>query len=53
MERLVILGEGEVIEVSDLPEKFQRLILPAPKEPGNFRSRASCLPMRWPPSNGT
>jgi DNA-binding NtrC family response regulator len=25
MERLVILAEGEVIEVSDLPEKFQQL----------------------------
>jgi len=26
MERLVILTEGEIIEVSDLPDKFQRLI---------------------------
>jgi DNA-binding NtrC family response regulator len=31
VERLVILVEGEVIEVSDLPEKLQRLI-PAPQE---------------------
>ena len=28
MERLVILTEGEVIDVADLPEKFQRLTLP-------------------------
>ena len=27
MERLVILTEGEVIEVTDLPEKFQQLAL--------------------------
>jgi DNA-binding NtrC family response regulator len=27
MERLVILTEGEIIEVSDLPEKFQQLAL--------------------------
>jgi DNA-binding NtrC family response regulator len=32
MERLVILAEGEAIEVSDLPDKFQRLILPPPTE---------------------
>ena len=36
MERLVILTEGEVIEVSDLPEKFQRLILPPVAETGKF-----------------
>ena len=36
MERLVILTEGEVIEVSDLPEKFQHLVLPAPAETGKF-----------------
>jgi DNA-binding NtrC family response regulator len=29
MERLDILTEGQVIEVADLPEKFQRLPLPA------------------------
>ena len=36
MERLVILTEGEVIEVSDLPEKFQRLILPPQVETAEF-----------------
>jgi len=36
MERLVILTEGEVIEVADLPEKFQRLVLPAQTETGKF-----------------
>jgi DNA-binding NtrC family response regulator len=36
VERLVILSEGEVIEVPDLPEKFQRLIYAAPQEPGEF-----------------
>lgn len=36
IERLVILTEGELIEVSDLPEKFQRLILPPQAEPGEF-----------------
>jgi DNA-binding NtrC family response regulator len=36
MERLVILTEGEVIAVSDLPEKFQRLMLPPQKGPGEF-----------------
>jgi transcriptional regulator with PAS, ATPase and Fis domain len=32
IERLVILTEGEVIEVADLPERFQALVLPAPAE---------------------
>jgi DNA-binding NtrC family response regulator len=36
MERLVILTEGEVIEVSDLPDKFQRLSLPSHLEMGKF-----------------
>jgi transcriptional regulator with PAS, ATPase and Fis domain len=36
IERLVILTEGEVIEVSDLPEKFQRLMLTPQSEPGKF-----------------
>jgi DNA-binding NtrC family response regulator len=36
VERLVILTEGEVIEVSDLPEKFQRLIFPPQAEPGEL-----------------
>jgi DNA-binding NtrC family response regulator len=39
MERLVILTEGEVIEVSDLPEKFQRLVLPAHAETVKFSER--------------
>ena len=36
MERLVILTEGEVIEVSDLPERFQRLSLSPVAETGKF-----------------
>ena len=36
MERLVILTEGEVIEVSDLPERFQRLSLSPVAETGEF-----------------
>jgi DNA-binding NtrC family response regulator len=39
VERLVILAEGEVIEVTDLPEKFQRLILPLPEKPEDFPER--------------
>ena len=39
MERLVILTEGEVIEVTDLPEKFQRLILPPLEKPEDFPER--------------
>lgn len=39
MERLVILTEGEVIEVTDLPEKFQRLILPAQEKSEDFPER--------------
>jgi two-component system, NtrC family, response regulator PilR len=39
VERLVILTEGEVIEVTDLPEKFQRLVLPLPATPGDFPER--------------
>jgi DNA-binding NtrC family response regulator len=39
MERLVILSEGEVIEVTDLPEKFQRLISPPAETPGDFSER--------------
>src|SRR4030042_4986290 len=36
MERLVILTEGEVIEVSDLPEKLQGLSLSPVAETGKF-----------------
>jgi DNA-binding NtrC family response regulator len=36
MERLVILTEAEVIEVSDLPDKFQRLILSPQRETVEF-----------------
>jgi DNA-binding NtrC family response regulator len=39
MERLVILTEGEVVEVTDLPEKFQRLILPPQEKPEDFPAR--------------
>jgi len=39
MERLVILTEGELIEVSDLPEKFQRLTLPPHADTGQFSER--------------
>jgi two-component system, NtrC family, response regulator PilR len=39
MERLVILTEGEVIEVPDLPEKFQRLVLPLREKPEDFPER--------------
>ena len=39
MERLVILAEGEVIEVTDLPEKFQRLISPPPEKAEDFPER--------------
>jgi DNA-binding NtrC family response regulator len=36
MERLVILTEGEVIEISDLPEKFQQLALSPPMKTREF-----------------
>jgi DNA-binding NtrC family response regulator len=36
VERLIILTEGEVIEVSDLPERFQRLSLPSQEEAEGF-----------------
>ncbi len=39
MERLVILTEGEVIEVSDLPERFHRLILPPQEAPEGYPER--------------
>ncbi|MFZ5447509.1 MAG: sigma-54-dependent transcriptional regulator [Thermodesulfobacteriota bacterium] len=39
MERLVILTEGEIIEIPDLPEKFQRLVLPPPEKPTDFPER--------------
>jgi DNA-binding NtrC family response regulator len=36
VERLVILTEGELIDVADLPERFQRLSLPAQEDPGEL-----------------
>ncbi len=36
MERLVILTESEIIEVSDLPDKFQGLTPAQPEKPENF-----------------
>jgi len=39
VEFLVILTEGEVIEVPDLPERFQRLIHPCKDETGDFPAR--------------
>jgi DNA-binding NtrC family response regulator len=39
MERLVILTEGEVIEVTDLPEKFQRLVQPSREKTEDFPER--------------
>lgn len=36
VERLVILTEGEIIELADLPERFQSLILPLKDEAGSF-----------------
>ena len=39
MERLVILAEGEVIEVTDLPEKFQRRISPPLEKSEDFPKR--------------
>jgi DNA-binding NtrC family response regulator len=39
MERLVILSEGETIQVADLPEKFQRLNLPPSETAGDFPER--------------
>jgi DNA-binding NtrC family response regulator len=39
MERLVILSEGDLIEVSDLPEKFQHLNLPPSEKSGDFPER--------------
>jgi DNA-binding NtrC family response regulator len=39
MERLVILTEGEVIEVADLPEKFQGLTPARPEKPEDFPAR--------------
>jgi len=39
MERLVILTEGEVLDVLDLPEKFQRLSLPLPEAAADFPER--------------
>jgi DNA-binding NtrC family response regulator len=36
MERLVILTEGEIIEVADLPEKFQGLTPARPEKPEDF-----------------
>jgi transcriptional regulator with GAF, ATPase, and Fis domain len=39
VERLVILTEGEVIELSDLPERFQRLVLPPHEEGVDFPER--------------
>jgi DNA-binding NtrC family response regulator len=39
LERLVILSEGETIEVADLPEKFRRLNLPPSEKAGDFPER--------------
>jgi DNA-binding NtrC family response regulator len=39
VERLVILTEGEVIELSDLPERFQRLVHPPPEDERDFPER--------------
>jgi DNA-binding NtrC family response regulator len=39
LERLVILSEGETIEVADLPEKFQRLNFPPSEKGGDFPER--------------
>ena len=39
MERLVILTEGELLDVLDLPEKFQRLSLPLPEAAADFPER--------------
>jgi DNA-binding NtrC family response regulator len=36
MERLVILSEGEIIDIPDLPEKFQRLLYSPQEEHGDF-----------------
>jgi DNA-binding NtrC family response regulator len=39
MERLIILTEGELIDTADLPEKIQRLSLPAAESPADFPPR--------------
>jgi DNA-binding NtrC family response regulator len=39
MERLVILTEGETIEIADLPEKFQHLTLPPPEAAASLPPR--------------
>jgi DNA-binding NtrC family response regulator len=39
IERLVILTEGETIQVTDLPEKFQRLSFPPLEKPEGFLER--------------
>jgi len=39
VERLVILTEGEVIELADLPERFRRLALPPREDAGDFPDR--------------
>jgi DNA-binding NtrC family response regulator len=39
IERLVILTEGEMIGVTDLPEKFQRLSFPPLEKPESFPER--------------
>jgi DNA-binding NtrC family response regulator len=36
MERVVVLSEGEVVEVSDLPERFHHLLPGAPREAEEF-----------------
>jgi DNA-binding NtrC family response regulator len=36
IERLAILTEGDVVEITDLPEKFQNLALAAPSAPSDF-----------------
>jgi DNA-binding NtrC family response regulator len=36
VERLVILTEGETIEIADLPDRFQSHILPLKEEAGSF-----------------
>jgi DNA-binding NtrC family response regulator len=36
VERLVILTEGETIEIADLPERLQSLFLPLKEESGSF-----------------
>ncbi len=39
MERLIILTEGELIDTADLPEKIQRLNLPAAESAADFPPR--------------